>query len=85
MTTFFDECERLVNSARDADYGEPTANFEQIAFISSIILNKHISARDVALFFIVVKLVREGKNHKRDNILDMACYAEILDRLEDRQ
>jgi hypothetical protein len=83
MTDFFDECHRLVNLDRQEDYGDPVGNFEQIAFITSIILDKHISARDVALFFIVVKLVREARNHKRDNLLDLACYAEILDRIEE--
>lgn len=83
MTTFFNECDRLVNLDRQDDYGDPVANLEQIAFVASIILNKHISARDVALFFIVAKLVRQGKNHKRDNLLDLACYAEILDRIEE--
>jgi len=85
MTTFFDECDRLVNSERQMDYGDPTLNLERISAVASTILNKQLSAKDIALIFVAVKLCREGANHKRDNLLDMACYAELIDRLEGRE
>ncbi|MFZ9272071.1 MAG: DUF6378 domain-containing protein [Ilumatobacteraceae bacterium] len=84
MTTFFSECERLVNSNRQDDYGDPVENLERIASVVSSVLNKDISPREITLIMIAIKLCREGSGHKRDNLLDMACYAEILDRWEDR-
>jgi hypothetical protein len=80
---FFDECERLVNSDRQADYGDPCSNLLRFAGVASTILNIQLSAKDIALIFVAVKLCREGANHKRDNLLDMACYAELIDRLEE--
>lgn len=80
MSEFFDECDRLVNNDRQDDYGDPVDNLERIAEVVSLVLDRDFSPRDVALFFICVKLTREGRLHKRDNLLDMACYAEILDR-----
>ena len=85
MTNFFDECEKLVNCDRQADYGRPEYNLRAIAAMAEQVLDRTFTASDIALIFLCVKLCREGKNHKRDNLLDLACYAEILDRLEGHQ
>lgn len=82
MNQFFDECDRLVNNDRQDDYGDPVENLIRIAQVVSNVLDRDFTPRDVAMFFICVKMVREGKIHKKDNLLDMACYAEILDRWE---
>lgn len=80
MYHFFDECDRLVNSDRQDDYGDPVENLERISQVVSAVLDRGITPKEVALFFMCVKMVREGQKHKRDNLLDIACYAEILDR-----
>lgn len=85
MNDFFDECDHLVNENRQNDYGDPIRNFERIAEVATNVLGVILTPKDVALFFICVKLVREGQIHKRDNLLDLACYTEILDRLEGRR
>lgn len=85
MTTFFDEADRLVNTERQSDYGDPSINLQRIAAVVSTVLNREISAQEIALIFLAVKLCREGANHKRDNLLDIACYAELIDRLEGRR
>ena len=80
MYHFFDECDQLINNDRQDDYGDPVENLERISQVVSAVLDRGITPKEVALFFMCVKLVREGQKHKRDNLLDIACYAEILDR-----
>lgn len=74
------EAESIVNGARHADYGG-TEGIERIAKVASIITNKDLTAKDVALVMISLKLVRESFNHKRDNLVDICGYSELLNKL----
>ena len=74
------EAESIVNGSRNSDYGG-TEGIERIANVASILTNKNITAKDLALIMISLKLVRESFNHKRDNLVDACGYMEILNNL----
>lgn len=78
------QAEALVNGARQADYNDPTVNFELIAKLSSLLTKQNLSARDCCLVLIAVKLSREIFKHKEDNLTDLCGYAEILNRIEEK-
>ena len=77
------EAERIVNGDRQADYSDPVENFKHIASIASAIMAKDITAEECCIVMIAVKLAREDYRHKRDNLVDLAGYVEILHRIKE--
>ena len=86
------EAESIVNGARATDYGSAKESFGKIASMSSLMLNgseKESLFHDATLtdtivckVLMAVKLTREANKHKRDNLVDLSGYAELLNRLE---
>ena len=79
------EAERIVNGDRQADYSDPVANFKHIADIASAISKEELSPTTCAIVMIAVKLARENYKHKRDNLVDLAGYVEILNRIKENE
>ena len=79
------EAERIVNGDRQADYSDPVENFKHIASIASAISKEDLSPTTCAIVMIAVKLARENYKHKRDNLVDLAGYVEILNRIKERE
>ena len=79
------EAERIVNGDRQADYSDQVANFNRIASIASAIMEKDITAEECCIVMIAVKLARENYKHKRDNLVDLAWYVEILNRIKESE
>ncbi len=79
------EAERIVNGDRQADYSDPVANFKHIAEIASAISKEELSPTTCAIVMIAVKLARENYKHKRDNLVDLAGYVEILHRIKENE
>ena len=79
------EAERIVNGDRQADYSDPVENFKHIAAIASAISKKDISPTTCCIVMIAVKLARENYKHKRDNLVDLAGYVEILHRIKENE
>lgn len=77
------EAERIVNGDRQADYSDPVANFKHISEIASAISKEELSPTTCCIVMIAVKLARENYKHKRDNLVDLAGYVEILNRIKD--
>lgn len=77
------EAHRIVNGDRQADYSGPVKNFEHIARIASAILNKEITPEECCIVMIAVKHAREQFKHKRDNLVDVVGYEEILYRIKE--
>lgn len=79
--TILDEAKRITATVRHGDYGHPTDDFNRTARMWSGILarklrdGEQISAMDVPLCMIAVKLARQAHRHKRDNLVDIAGYA----------
>jgi len=93
MSSILTEAEEIVNGARATDYGSAKESFEKIANITNLLLDKDdkdllageasICAEIVCKVLIAVKLTRQSNKHKRDNLVDLCGYAELLNRLEE--
>ena len=76
-----DEAKRITQSDRQDDYGHPSNDFARTATMWTGVLagklreGAEISAMDVPLCMIAVKLARQAHRHKRDNLVDIAGYA----------
>lgn len=76
-----DEAKRITATVRHGDYGHPADDFARTARMWSGILasklreGEQVTAMDVPLCMIAVKLARQAHRHKRDNLVDIAGYA----------
>ena len=67
---------------RAAHYGDPHPNHERIAAMWSAYLGRTVSAHDVAVLMILVKVSRmKADPHHVDNYTDLAGYAQIAQAL----
>lgn len=82
--SILEEARAITTSDRNKDYGNPKESFENVAKIASILCNKDIEAKDCINIMIAVKLLRESHKHKRDNLVDVAGYAELLNYLYEK-
>lgn len=73
--------QEAVYSDRAADYGTVTSNFGSTAKLWSVILGKEITAEQVGLCMIAVKVSRQMHKFKMDNLTDIAGYAATLEKL----
>lgn len=71
-----DIAKELVFGARAQEYGPPKENFERIATIWSLIMKTKVTAAQVALCMMGLKMTRlmETENHP-DSWIDIAGYA----------
>ena len=81
--TVLQEAQRLVHGDRGADYGHPLDDFSRTALIWSAILGVQVTAEQVGLCMIGVKLSRQCNKPKRDNMVDAAGYAETVQMCRD--
>lgn len=76
-----EEAYGLVSGDRRAAYDHPQNNFERIALLWQPILGVEVTARQVALAMIQVKVAREIHAENRDNRVDIVGYTLTLDAL----
>jgi hypothetical protein len=69
-----DFAKKLVFDDRNADYGHPLDNLERGAKIWSVILKTPVTAEQVALCMVGMKMAREVGNPKLDNTVDGIGY-----------
>lgn len=79
------EAERILTGERDTDYGDPVENFSRIAEIASLLSGEKLTPETCVTVMIAVKLSREQYKHKRDNLVDLVAYIEILNRILNRK
>ena len=77
-----EEAQRILNGDRDADYGDPVENFKNISKIAKF-LGVEINPADCCKVMLAVKIAREGYKSKRDNLVDFAAYADILNQIKE--
>jgi len=84
-----EEAAELVNGARQANYGHPLDNFTGTAGIWNGIIHKKLitplTAEDVALCMVGVKLSRETHVPKRDNLVDAHGYLMTYQMVKDER
>ena len=77
------EADAVVHGRSAAEYGSPSGGFAKTAALWSAYLGFEISAKDCAAMFALNKFSREKHKHKRDNLVDIAGYAEVMRMIED--
>jgi hypothetical protein len=80
-----EEADFLINGQRQDDYGHPLDDFSRTAKIWSAIIGVPITAEQVALCMVGVKISRECNMHKDDNLIDAAGYLGTLQMLIEEQ
>lgn len=94
MKSILEEANEIVSGERAQDYGCAKDSFETISGITEYLLSTDelakiaggvIAPTVVCKMLIALKLTRESYKHKRDNLVDLCGYAELLNRLEEGQ
>jgi hypothetical protein len=75
------EAEGLICNDRRESYGKAEESFERVAAVWSAILKQPVTGHQVALCMIGLKLCRESNKHGRDNLVDIAGYAALAEKV----
>jgi hypothetical protein len=75
------EASEIVNGSRDDQYGSPVDAFKVYAEILDTTFNIELSPADICRVLMAVKLGRLRYKYKRDSLVDLCGYAEILSEL----
>lgn len=73
--------EKIINGDRAKAYGSPLVSCTKIATLWGVVLNCEITPEQVAMCMIQLKIVREMNRHQKDNIIDIAGYAGIMEKI----
>lgn len=76
------EAESIVNGDRDVQYGDPNEAFKEYSNILETTFGIKLTPAEICKVQIAIKLGRLKYKHKRDSVVDLCGYAEILNRLE---
>ena len=87
------EADKLVNGRRDVEYGLPHENWGDTAEMMTAYLHSTkklsrdvaLDAHDAAMLMVFVKGAREGNKRSRDNVLDIAGYAAVVERIDEQR
>jgi hypothetical protein len=89
MTTILDEAKSIIYGDREETYGRPDKNLNAIAALWTQYLRidekidaRPITANDVCMMMMLLKIARQANAFKRDNLVDVCGYAALADRLE---
>lgn len=72
------EAEEIRKGSRNSDYGDAVDNFNRIAQMASLMTGTELTPRQCVAVHIATKLSRESYRHKRDNLVDLCGYADIM-------
>jgi hypothetical protein len=82
----------LVDGVRDVQYGLPHENWGDTAEMMTAYLHASrklprdviLDAHDAAMLMVFVKGAREGNKRNRENVLDIAGYSRVVERIDDQ-
>ena len=83
--TILDEAAELTSKERQVEYGHPRDDFDRTAKMWGAILGTEVTADQVAMCMIAIKLSRLCNAKKRDSIVDIAGYARTMEMLDEIQ
>jgi hypothetical protein len=83
--TIATEAVGLVSADRQKAYGHPAKNFEDIARLWSVVLGYEVTAAQVGLCMVQVKIAREIHVKKRDNLVDAVGYLLAYDATKEEE
>ena len=81
--SLLEEAAKIVAGERLEKYGPAERDLDNIAKVWSVILAADISAADVALCMIGLKVVRHAWGRGHDDLVDIAGYAALAAELEE--
>jgi hypothetical protein len=81
--TILDEAKSLVYGDRNKQYGHPKDDYAKVATMWSAFLGVEITPHQAASMMIFIKMSRLAHEPKRDTIVDIAGYAEVVARILD--
>lgn len=76
------EADKIVNGDRNDQYGDPTIAFEEYASILKTTFGIELTPVEICKVLMAIKLGRLKHKFKKDSIVDLCGYSEILNRLE---
>tara|TARA_R100001163_G_scaffold59465_1_gene48236 strand:- start:3583 stop:3882 length:300 start_codon:yes stop_codon:yes gene_type:complete len=82
MKNIIKEADKIVNQRseeKERQYGPFDEGMERAAKIAQGATGKNITAEDMYLILVALKLSRQSYNHKQDNLLDSIAYLGALD------
>ena len=83
--TVLDEAARLTAGERQADYGHPIEDHTRTATMWSALLGRPVTAEQVCLCMVALKLSRQCHKPKRDNLVDACGYLRNVEMIEERR
>lgn len=86
IDSVLDIAKKICYGDRNIDYGDPYDDYVKTAKLFSIVLGSEVKPHQAAMMMICVKLSRLMHDPtKRDSIVDVAGYADVLDRIVKRE
>lgn len=81
--TILEEAARITSADRRIEYGPVSESFQTTANLWSAILKRPVTAEQVVLMMIALKIARQMAGYKRDSLVDIAGYARTGEMLHD--
>lgn len=81
MSEILATAQTLIDNDRQKTYGDPALMWRKVAKVWSVIFGTDVSPEQALLAMCALKCVRESVKHSDDNLVDMAAYAELIDRV----
>lgn len=81
------KAEAVVYGRGEVEYGPPAVNMQCIADLWTAYLRRRgliteeVTARDVAILMVLLKTSRDANKPSEDNLVDIAGYAGVADRV----
>tara|TARA_Y100000766_G_scaffold44216_1_gene34309 strand:- start:1571 stop:1840 length:270 start_codon:yes stop_codon:yes gene_type:complete len=88
MSNILKEADKIINERseeKERNYGPFSEGMRRAALIASGATGKDITAEDMYMCMVALKLSRESYNHKKDNLLDAVAYLGALNNLHNEQ